>query len=234
MDKQSKINKMKKSLYILSFLLTGWIASNAGNVFMTKLSVDPTVVNNSFQSSISVDLLFFNYTTENSKVILKWATVSETNTDYYTIERSIDGSTFSTVTSHKGSINSNSVVNYQATDENPLAGSSYYRLKKTKVDGKSEYMGTIICQVSLKNEYSFKFTNPVVNDKLEINVTGESGNLKIGIYNYIGQKIIDKSVYFDNNNSTLSIPFNNLQKGYYIMTITTPSGRIYSFPLAKV
>jgi hypothetical protein len=204
--------------------------TGSGMTFQYVNSVIPSNTTIS-RGSLPVELLYFKSTVGKAEIILKWATSSETNNDYFTIEKSLDGQLFSTIANVQGAGNSNNVLYYQFIDENPATGISYYRLRQTDYDGKYEYVGEITCQIYGKDDYSFSFANPIISDKLDIIIKGEAGTINIGIFNYSGQRIFDQSYNLDDNQSLLSIPFTGLRKGYYIMAINTSSGQIYSFPL---
>ena len=78
-------------------------------------------------------MISFKAVLANNNVLLNWSTASETNNDYFTIERSIDGINFRSVLTKRGAGNSTSRRNYEAIDDNPIEGQSYYRLKQTDV-----------------------------------------------------------------------------------------------------
>jgi hypothetical protein len=78
---------------------------------------------------LPIQLVSFNAVYTNPFVSLTWLTESEINSDYFTIERTTDESTFETVGQVKAAGQSIKTLNYQATDKNPSEGLSYYRLK---------------------------------------------------------------------------------------------------------
>jgi hypothetical protein len=82
-------------------------------------------------SGIPVRLIYFTAGLENGSVNLKWATASEENVDYFTVERSSDGETFTALKSQKSIGNSNSILYYQEADGDPAPGINYYRLRET-------------------------------------------------------------------------------------------------------
>lgn len=89
---------------------------------------------------LPVELLSFTAIPNSSnQVELKWITASETNNDYFTVERSADGINFSLLFTIKGAGSSGKELSYSGIDELPLIGSSYYRLKQTDFDGKFTY-----------------------------------------------------------------------------------------------
>jgi hypothetical protein len=88
---------------------------------------------------LPIELLTFNATPENDNVLLNWSTASETNNDFFTIEKTKDGLTFETVAILNGAGNSTQLNNYHCIDQHPYEGVSYYRLKQTDFNGQFTY-----------------------------------------------------------------------------------------------
>lgn len=91
--------------------------------------------NLSAHEPMPIELLSFNAIYDDGDVLLNWATASETNNDYFTIERSIDANFFEPIIIIKGAGNSNKKIDYSTIDNNPPLGTIYYRLKQTDFDG---------------------------------------------------------------------------------------------------
>jgi hypothetical protein len=91
------------------------------------------------QSPLPVRLVSFSAQYVDGQVQLKWQSSSEENTSHFEVEKSADGKTFSQVLTKKAQGNSSSLVSYQAIDNSPLSGTSYYRLKMIDRDGTFEY-----------------------------------------------------------------------------------------------
>lgn len=102
--------------------------------------------------TLPVQLVYFKTKVENGKVIAEWATASETNNDYFTLERSADGQTFEEVSRVAGAGNSNQTLTYSYTDDYPVNGPSYYRLKQTDYDGKFEIFKLAAVEVKAVQE----------------------------------------------------------------------------------
>ena len=68
--------------------------------------------------------------------LLSFATALEQNNDYFSIERSADGLRFNEIGRVQGAGNSLETREYSYTDNTPLRGINYYRLKQTDYDGK--------------------------------------------------------------------------------------------------
>ena len=76
--------------------------------------------------------------TDRQQVNLSWATLMESGVDYYEIQRSGDGMNFIDLdhVESKMTINTNDYqLNYQFTDEHPLTGTSFYRVKVVGKNG---------------------------------------------------------------------------------------------------
>lgn len=88
---------------------------------------------------LPVELVDFKVKYEEPVVKATWKTASELNNDHFAVERSLDGYNFSEIGRVAGKGTSNVVQSYSFTDEIPVEGRSYYRLKQTDFDGTHEY-----------------------------------------------------------------------------------------------
>ena len=86
-----------------------------------------------------VELLDFACFPENRSVALHWRTATERASDFFAIERSADGRTFAEIARIKGAGASTEPTDYTFTDENPLSGRNYYRLRQVDFDGRVAY-----------------------------------------------------------------------------------------------
>lgn len=76
---------------------------------------------------------------DNSYIHCTWATGSERDNDFFTVERSRDAISFEPVGTVAGAGNSNTVLHYTFDDPAPYTGTSYYRLRQTDLDGTTSY-----------------------------------------------------------------------------------------------
>lgn len=93
--------------------------------------------------ALPIELISFDASLNNNNVDLYWATASEYNNDFFTIERSTDGLNWEHVTIVSGAGNSTQRLDYYIQDSRPLSGISYYRLKQTDFDGAFEYSNIV-------------------------------------------------------------------------------------------
>jgi hypothetical protein len=71
--------------------------------------------------------------------LIQWATAQEQNSRDFTIERSADGNIYSSIGSVGAAGNSSVSQTYSFTDNAPLTGKNYYRLKQSDLDGQFIY-----------------------------------------------------------------------------------------------
>ena len=114
---------------------------------------------------LPVVLYQFDVNCSYGQVDLQWTTLSESNNDYFTIERSKDAINFEPVGTVKGNGNSSSLINYKWSDPERVLGKMYYRLKQTDFDGSVIYhnVETVECeQISEISIYPNPFENSFV------------------------------------------------------------------------
>ncbi len=110
--------------------------------------------------SLPIELGSFTARPENQSVHLDWVTASEQDNDFFTVERSVDGQVFESVARVLGAGNSLSEIAYNAIDEDPYIGRSYYRLKQTDFDGESAFSNVVPVEVG---ERLALFPNPLAS-----------------------------------------------------------------------
>jgi hypothetical protein len=94
---------------------------------------------NVIAATLPVSLKDFTVAREDNNIRILFASASERNNAHFAIERSSDGRSFSEIGRLAGAGNSNETKTYTFTDERPLRGLNYYRLKQTDFDGTYTY-----------------------------------------------------------------------------------------------
>lgn len=92
---------------------------------------------------LSVDLTDFIAVLENNRVYLTWRTLSEINSEKFIIERSVNQFEWEELFTLSAAGTSTSSIEYSISDNFPLAGQSFYRIKEVDFDGKTNYYGPV-------------------------------------------------------------------------------------------
>lgn len=189
---------------------------------------------NTSASPLPIELLSFTAQPNGNQVDINWSTATESNNDYFTIEKSRDGSDFTTLKTVKSKgVNGNSLMqlNYTDIDLNPYEGTSYYRLKQT--DFNMTYKYSPIVDVTFDQSLDkdvFVYPNPN-NGEFTLNFKGfKTLNTKtqIIIIDALGKKVYEQNLLLsDNLDSYQIIPSEKIAKGFYFMSCTI-DGVIYT------
>lgn len=92
---------------------------------------------------LPVQLMEFRGLYSDKGNLLEWVTSSEINNDFFEIERSADGYSFTALGKVKGAGNSSQLNYYKWTDKTSENNVSYYRLKQVDYDGQFSYSDII-------------------------------------------------------------------------------------------
>lgn len=180
---------------------------------------------------LPIELLTFDAKPNNDIVDLNWTTASESNNDYFTIEKTLDGTNFEIVEKVKGAGNSTSVLNYATTDAHPYEGVSYYRLKQTDFNGDYTYSNLVSVEFKANSEFSFNvYPNP--NEGLSINLAlkaNKGEEILVVVYDVTGKQSYSKIIITEDNGEQVYAidPSQKLAPGVYLITGTTNQS-IYS------
>ncbi|WP_417264978.1 T9SS type A sorting domain-containing protein [Brumimicrobium sp.] len=165
-------------------------------------------------SLLPIELITFDAIKKDRQVELSWKTATETNNDFFTIARSVDGKYWEDLQYIEGAGNSVQVQEYSYTDDAPYAGISYYRLTQTDFDGTQKTFP--IVSVEQKDlEVLQAYPNPVVHT---VTLMGVKENQAIRIFNAVGIEVTENTQFSISPSKKTLINMNDLPKGvYYIV-----------------
>lgn len=179
----------------------------AGSIDNVRITVTYT------QNILPLSLIDFSATKNNNSVLINWMTSNETGMNHYEVQRSSDGLNFNTI-KNIPSTNSQVQKNYSYNDNNPLQGTSYYRLLMVGNSGYEKYSSIVSVQFN-SNKTIFLYPNPIHSgDNLYINNPANE-KLTVSFYDLNGKKVSD---LFTNNNQ-LSINSLQTTKGEFIYRV---------------
>lgn len=176
--------------------------------------------------SLPVELISFTGENAGEKNILHWTTASELNNQYFQLEHSADGSTFTSFERISGAGNSTSLLNYEAPDMHPPGKVSYYRLKQVDYDGQFTYSSVIAIHKKSGLHPISCFPNPV-SEALNILFDNSSNNyVSIIIYDISGREIIREEKVVSEGSNILTLETNALSSGSYSVSLLNSRNEI--------
>ena len=189
-----------------------------------KVGKNPAAVGKFIISSsliLPVSLLHFGASLANQGVLLQWQTATESNTSYFTVERSVDGVNFSAIGKVAAAGSSNSLRNYQYNDLNVanLLGtkSVYYRLVTVNKDSSTATSAVAPVALTAKKIMMLLLPNPVT-DKLTIRIGNADGKASIMIADMTGRIWYDASKMI-NSGKDVTINTSSLPRGIYTLQV---------------
>jgi len=153
---------------------------------------------------------------------------NEVNMKQYEVEKSINGTQFTTMSIKPASANSGRSAIYFVTDANPVEGYNYYRVKSMDINSTIAYSPVVkVLMGSLRQDITIS-PNPVADGKIHLQLMNQpGGRYGIRLLNKPGQVILSKEINHAGGSSTELIkPDYNLAHGIYQLEVTNPDGSV--------
>ncbi len=208
------------STAVLSTTLFDSFQSQKLDIINPVLKVDPACLGNF--SPLPIKLISFDANLVNDQQVeCKWITAFETENSRFEVQRSRDGQIFSTILLRKGDgIGESETFIYGETDQNPLFGISYYRLKTIDNQGIVEYSMIRKIERKSKEEKTFKiYPNPAI---FEVNIVLSSriiNQAEVLLIDQSGRQIMQKHWPLDQGFNKLNLDITHLSPGNYFIQV---------------
>ncbi|MCC6723289.1 MAG: T9SS type A sorting domain-containing protein [Saprospiraceae bacterium] len=185
--------------------------SNSGSNYSFSFTADAT---------FPVELSMFKIVSvSNDKPSLHWRTASELDNSHFEVERSADSRRWQAIGEVTGKGTSFGENNYYFTDEQPLQGTNYYRLKQVDFDGDFEYSKVISTVVGRGTVGSVSlFPNPTA-DLVTIQLPDADGSCQVTLFDLTGKRWLDAPL----NGNSLNISY--LPTGTYLLVLRDENGQ---------
>ena len=179
-------------------------------------------INANFNNALPITLSSFTATSGLKTILLSWTTQTETNNDYFTLERSNDGVCWSNIYMLNGVGTSTIPHVYSFVDEEIQPCMVFYRLKQTDFNG--DYTYSTIVSVFPRTEglgYSI-LQNPTSNNEVNILIKSDKPEtIRLTLYTPSGLKVGTERIEMDANQKiiyNISSHY-SLSPGLYYVTI---------------
>lgn len=183
---------------------------------------------------LPVKLVDFTVRENNGKNLLQWTTATESNSDYFNIQRSGNAFTYETIGRVNAGGFSTNEINYRFTDDSPLKGTSYYRLAMTDRNGSVEYSKIVsITSKETKNiDIAYAGLSAVANT-LTIRISSsQSLPAAISIIDMNGRVVSAAKVQLQSGANSFIINIPALPAGIYYIRLFTNNGTVVTKALS--
>jgi len=205
------------------FLKNEKAAYSVANVFSgTTLLSNMRAVSAFAASALPVNFLDFEAKRQSKTVLLQWTVNGEISVNSYTIEKSADGNTFTSIGTVPASAPGTTEKNYSFTDNQPLAGDNYYRVAEKDIDGKITYSAVRAVAFSGSGLVIKLSPIPSFNHQVKLDVAASgNGVVTASLLNTLGQQLQAFSIRRGVNWLSLD----GISKGVYFLRIETGNGQ---------
>ncbi|MBE7173431.1 MAG: S8 family peptidase [Williamsia sp.] len=157
-------------------------------------------------------------------VNVKWTTEAESNTGYFTVQRSTNGTDFISLKTVPAAGNSQSRSTYIISDTSANRAQGkilYYRIELVDRDNKKMYSTTVrLLNRQLRDELVV-YPNPASGSvQLLLNASGAQSSA-IQLFNQRGQLVREQPVNLVNGSNTVTLSLSGLPKAEYIIRVQT-------------
>jgi hypothetical protein len=177
------------------------------------------------QVPLSVTLLKFEATIFETHILINWETASEINNDYFTIQKTVDGVNFETVSVVTGAGNASTITRYETSDYNPFIGISYYRLVQTDFEGEVTYFPLLAVSFEAKSQETKVVVspNPSYNKSFKVQIyDNPDSKVNVMVFDLSGNMIFS-DIYYTAAQGQIQINSEeisrNFRAGTYILSV---------------
>ena len=208
----------------------------AGSATLDAL-VDNIVIEVSYTPApLPISLEYFNIKPSSGKVEFEWATLSELNNDFFSIEESYNGLDWIVLDTIKGAGNSNKRRKYkyvllEGADSEHIHEQNlnhYYRLKQTDFDGKFECFDPIFIKANEVSHKDINLNHSSFSNRVVVNC--KQGIREI--YVYFSSGLLEKKISVSDSNEKFEFQLNS--KGVKIIRVSDNLGKTRIFKTASL
>ncbi|MCP4440099.1 MAG: T9SS type A sorting domain-containing protein [Aureispira sp.] len=171
---------------------------------------------------LNVTFLHMTAKRQEDNILINWTTETETNNNYFIVERSVDGIEFSEIDRVDGAGTSSSANTYAVLDENPMATYNYYRIQAIDFDGSVKQSKVVAVDMGDPSSIAVELSPNPVNKDLNVRVnTDLGGTIRLEVYDVIGQQV----TYIENLNvlegeNQVALDVSDWAEGIYLLRIS--------------
>ena len=170
---------------------------------------------------LSTDFISFNGNLINQKANLLWTTSKSNEPTYFTIEKSFDGITFTSIGTLTNSSDFSSETNtYTFIDPAHFAGKAWYRITMSNDNGKKKYTRIILLN-TVSQEFSLvKVVNPFANELVFNIESSVDRKVEVSLIDLFGKRVKKQALIAYSGTNSLSLPeTGSLPSGIYILEV---------------
>jgi len=192
--------------------------NNAGHQLLFQVVRDANVIN---AAPLPLKLQDLTAIYRNKQVRLLWHISDLAGLAAFWIQRSRDGSIFEDL--WRLPAQNTSATDYSWTDESPLSGKSFYRIKI--VEQASTSYSKVVSILTTGNEWLIGKLYAANGSLWNVEIlSGQEGTIGFRLVDITGRSILQRSLYINTPSTVLPVDLSGLANGEYFLQLSTPDG----------
>jgi FG-GAP-like repeat/Secretion system C-terminal sorting domain len=171
--------------YIADCVVDDFTGDGLKDIIIQGFSERTNVYWNTSSTALPLELLSFTGKVNDENIVLNWTTRDEVNTDYFIVESSNNGVSFSIDGTVRSMNNPSAIHNYQHQVASSVKGINYFRLKMVDKDGQFTYSNIIAIRLNALTDIKVYPTTTSAN----LNIYSAEEDQEVRLYNINGQYI---------------------------------------------
>lgn len=169
---------------------------------------------------LPLKLLSFTGQVTGRDAMLSWATDQEMNTLQFTVQRSMDGTSYTDAGSVDAQ-NTAGIHHYSFTDRpiNAAAGRVYYRLKQTDMDGHFTYSNVLELTFGTARLVARIYPNPASSLAWLVIDADEKESVRCTVIDQMGRTVLQKSIQLNAGGNQVALETTGLAGGTYLLLL---------------
>ncbi len=202
------------------------LVANSSGV-MTSRNLNCMAVSGQIQAQcilpLPVTLLSFRAQKTTTGIQINWQTISETSSDVFRVERSVDGIHFETICTVPAQGYSNTLHSYFCMDTHPASGTNYYRLAQVDKNGQTGYSTVVQVKNDSPTEHLLTVVPNPAKDKVTVSIgleTNTPQKATLRLTTMLGQLIRQETVVLGTQ-TPVELHTESLAEGIYMLEVLT-------------
>jgi len=167
---------------------------------------------------------------------VEFVVASQVNNDYFTITRSDNNVDWTVIGEIAGVGNTSTQMTYHWIDNDPLLGTSYYKLSQTDYDGTSKTFHSLAvkCEEYVIGGYN-AYPNPV-NDLLMIDLeldVYQGDDIQLKLMDIKGQVVKSQAVQLSRGYNHLEMQLEDIPAGVYLLQFEGTKSHFQQYRIVK-
>ena len=162
---------------------------------------------------------------------INWKVAIEVNLEHYQTEKGSSPFNFTQFGNNILPTGGGNAASYLQTDNNPMKGINYYRIKATSTNGQIHYSNIVKVDFVEKNNSITIYPNPARGNNINLRFNEMAGKYQYQIINTVGQIMTSENIQVAKAVVEKNIIFNTiLPSGIYRILLTNENGKKYAIP----